>query len=133
MPSKSQHVLHQYDDGWGEGIPVCRRGWIKQGDPKFPRVSFLVGWSGGYTQGNFLNQESRRSHLGSFCNAIKVSNLPECSFTDVSEEKDPIYSMLLNVFEVECACSVECAYVLASRQLWVWSSHPAHFFVEIWS
>ena len=41
----------------------------------------------------FENQECRRSHLKSFCNAIKVSNLPElCLFADVSEEKVPIYS-----------------------------------------
>ena len=35
--------------------------------------------------GNFKNQECRRSYLRSFCNAIKVSNLPElCLFADVS-------------------------------------------------
>ena len=62
-----------------------RRGWIKDGDPKFPRVSLLVGWSGGLPRGNFENQECRSSHLRSFCNAIKVSNLPElCLFADVS-------------------------------------------------
>ena len=47
-------------------------------------------------RGNFENQECRRSHLRSFCNAIKVSNLPElCLLADVSEEKVPIYSMFL--------------------------------------
>ena len=49
----------------------------------------------------------------SFCNAIKVSNLPElCLFADVSEEKVSIYSMLLNDFEVGLASSVRGAYHL---------------------
>ena len=60
------------------------------------------------------------------------SPLPECLFADVSEEKVPIYSMLLNVFEAGRACSVGCAYVLTSRRLRVRSSRPAHSFVEIW-
>ena len=47
----------------------------------------------------------------SFCNAIKVSNLPEVYlFADVSEEKVLIYSMLLNVFEACRASSVGCAW-----------------------
>ena len=83
---------------------------------------------------NFENQECRRSHLRSFCNAIKISNLPElCLFADVSEEKVPIYSMLLNVFEAGRASSVGCAYRLESRRPRVRSSRPAHSFVEIWS
>ena len=79
-------------------------------------------------------QECRRSHLGSFCNAVKVSNLPELYlFADVSEEnsKLPIYFMLLNVFEAGRASSVGCAYGLASRLLQVRSSRLAHSFVEI--
>ena len=57
------------------------------------------GGGGGAPQGNFENQECRRSHLGSFCNAIKVSNLPElCLFADISEEKILIYSMLFKCF-----------------------------------
>ena len=40
-----------------------------------------------------------------------MSDLPElCLFADVSEEKVPIYSMLLNVFEVGRASSVGYAY-----------------------
>ena len=80
------------------------------------------------------NQECRKSHLRSFCNAIKISNLPElCLFADVSEQKVPIYSILLNVFEVDRASLVGCAYHLVSRRSQVRSSHPAHSFVEIWS
>ena len=76
-------------------VAAWRRGWIIECDPKFPHVFLLVGWSGGLLRGNFENQECRRSHLRSFCNAIKVSNLPElCLFADISEEKIPIYSML---------------------------------------
>ena len=89
---------------------------------------------GALPRGNFEIQECRRSHLGSFCNAIKVSNLPElCLFADVSEKnlKLPTYSMLLNVFEVGRASSVGCAYGLASRRLRVRSSRLAHSFVEI--
>ena len=90
--------------------------------------------SEGLPRENFENQECRRSHLRSFCNAIKVSNLPElCLFADVSEEKVPIYSMLLNVFEAGCASSVGCVYRLVSRRSRVRSSRPAHSFVEIWS
>ena len=100
---------------------------------KISSCIFFVGWSGGHPRGNFENEEYRRSHLGSFCNAIKVSNLSECLFADVSEEKVPIYSMLLNVFEAGRAYAVACAYVLASRRLRVRSSRPAHSFVEIWS
>ena len=82
--------------------------------------------------GNFENQKCRKNHLMSFCNAIKVSNLPElCLFADVSEEKVPIYSMLLNGFEVGRASSVGCAYRLVSRLSRVRSSRPAHSFVEI--
>ena len=89
---------------------------------------------GGHPRGNFENQECRRSHLRSFCNAIKISNLPElCLFADVSEEKVPIYSMLLNVFEAGRASSVGCVYRLVSRRPRVRSSRPAHSFVEIWS
>ena len=85
-------------------------------------------------QGNFENQECRKSHLRSFCNAIKVSNLPElCLFADVSEEKVRIYSMLLNVFEVGRASLVGCAYRLVSRRTRVRSTCPAHSFVEVWS
>ena len=85
-------------------------------------------------RGNFENQECRKSHLRSFCNAIKVSNLAElCLFADVSEEEVPIYSMLLNVFEVGRASLVGCAYRLVSRRSRVRSSRPAHYFVEIWS
>ena len=62
---------------------------------------------------NFENQECRRSHLRSFCNAIKVSNLPElCLFADVSEGKVPIYSMFLNVFEAGPASSVVAGSIL---------------------
>ena len=76
---------------------------------------------------NFENQECRRSHLRSFGNAINVSNLPElCLFADVSEEKVPIYSMLLNVLVAGRARPV-------SRRLRVRSSGLAHSFVEIWS
>ena len=85
-------------------------------------------------RGKFESQECRRSHLKSFCTAIKVSNLPElCLFADVSEEKVPIYSMLLNVFEAGRASSVGCAYHLVSRRSRVRSPRPAHSFVEIWS
>ena len=85
-------------------------------------------------RGNLKNQECRKSHLRSFCNAIKVSNLPElCPFADVSEENVAIYSMLLNVFEVGCGSSVGCANRLVSRLSRVRSSRPAHSFVEIWS
>ena len=103
---------------WWEGVEVAawHRGWIKEWDPKFPRVSLLVGWpggGGGHTRGNFENQECRRCHLRSFCNAIKISDLPElCLFAHVSEEKVPIYSMLLNMFEVGRASSVGFAYRL---------------------
>ena len=49
---------------------------------------------------NFENQECRKSHLRSFCNAIKVLRLPEFSiFVDVSEMKVTINFMHLNVFE----------------------------------
>ena len=83
---------------------------------------------GGDTRVNFENQECRRSHLRSFCNAIKISNLPElCLFADVSEEKVPIYSMHLNVFEAGHASSVTCAYRLVSRRPRVRSSRPASF------
>ena len=62
-----------------------------------------------------------------------VSILPElCLFADVSEEKVPIYSMLLNVFEVGRTSLVGCAYRLVSRRSQVRSSRPAHSFVEIW-
>ena len=45
--------------------------------------------------------------IGHFAMRIKVSNLPElCLFADVSEEKVPIYSMLLNVLEAGHARSV---------------------------
>ena len=120
---------------WWEGrVAAWHRGRIKEWDPKFPRVSLLVGWSGGPPQGKFGNQESRKSRLRSFCNAVKVSNLPElCLFADASEEKGPIYSMLLNGFEVRRASSVGCAYFLVSRRSRVRSSRPAHSFVEIWS
>ena len=47
---------------------------------------------------DFENQECRRSHLKSFCNAIKVSNLPElCLFADVSEKKVPIHSTIFKM------------------------------------
>ena len=121
---------------WWEGVEEAawNRGWIKEWDPKFPRVSLLVGWSGGHPRGNFENQDCRRSHLRSFCNAIKISNLPElCLFADVSEEKVPIYSMLLNVFEAGRASSVGCAYRLVSRRPRVRSTRPAHSFAEIWA
>ena len=101
----------------------CR---VVRGPPRTPPPPARPG-------GNFENQECRRCHLGSFCNAIKVSNLPECLFADVSEEKVPIYSMLVNVIEAGRACSVGCANILASRRLRVRSSRPAHSFVEIWS
>ena len=97
--------------------------------------SCRVGRGGGHSRGNFENQECRRSHLRSFCNAIKISNLPElCLFADVSEETVPIYSMLLNVFEAGRASAVGCAYRLVSRRPpRVRSSRSAHSFVEIWS
>ena len=46
---------------------------------------------GGWVPEEILkNQECRRSHLRSFCNAIKVSNLHElCLFADISDEKVP--------------------------------------------
>ena len=73
----------------------------------------VVQGGGGHTRGNFKNQECRRCHLRSFYNAIKISDLPElCLFADVSEEKVPIYCMLLNVFEVGRASLVGCAYRL---------------------
>ena len=78
-----------------------------------PCISSCRVVQGGHTRGNFENQECRRCHLRSFCNAIKISDLPElCLFADVSEEKVPIYSMLLNVFEVGHASSVGWAYRL---------------------
>ena len=82
-------------------------------------------------RGNFEIPECRRSHFGSFCNAIYVSNLPElCLFADVSEEnlKLPIYSMLVNVFQAGRASSVGCTYGLASRRLRVRSSRLVHSF-----
>ena len=88
--------------------------------------SCRVVW-GGLPRGNSENQECRRRHLRSFCNAIKVSNLLElCLFADVSEEKVPIYSMLLNVLEAGRNRSV-------SRLSRVRTSCPAHSFGEIWS
>ena len=87
--------------------------------------------SGGLPRGNFENQEGRRSHLRSFCNAIKILNLRElCLFADVSEEK---LSMPLNVFETGRASSVGCAYCLVSKRWRVRSSSLAHSFMEIWS
>ena len=71
----------------------------------------------------YIQYVCNERHLRSFCNAIKVSNLPElCLFADVSEEKVLIYSMLLNVFEVGRASLVGCAYHLVSRRLQVGSS-----------
>ena len=53
------------------------------------------GGDGGSPEEILKNEEGGRRHLRSFCNVIKVSNLPElCLFADVSEEKVPIYSML---------------------------------------
>ena len=73
-------------------------------------------------------KNAQKAISGQFCIAIKVSNLPEvCLSADVSEEKVPIYSMLLNVFEVGRASSVTCAYSLVSRWSLVRSSHPAFF------
>ena len=71
-------------------MAAWRRGWLKE-FPKFSRVSLLVGWSGGASPEEILkNQDCRRSHLKSFCNAIKVSNLPElCLFADVSRGESP--------------------------------------------
>ena len=66
----------------------------------FPGISscrVVRGGEGGgvLPRGNFEKRKCGRRHLRSFCNAIKVSNLPElCLFTDVLEEKVPIYSML---------------------------------------
>ena len=99
-----------------------------------PRSSSVGWYEWGLPWGNFENQDCRRSHFKSFCNAIKVSNLRElCLFADVSEEKVPIYSMLLNVFENGRASSVGYAYRLVGRRSRVRSSRPAHSFVEIWS
>ena len=135
MPSKSNVFALVYWWGWeGEGVSAWCRGWIKQWDLKFHRVSFLAGWSGGLPRGNFENQECRRSHLRSFWNAIQVSNLPElCLFADDSEENVPVYSMLWNVFEAGRSSSDRCAYGLASRQSQVRSSRSSYSFVEIWS
>ena len=72
---------------------------MKSRNANFPCVP-LVGGSGGPPPKNFENQECRRSHIRSFCNALKVSNLPElCLFAAISEEEVPIYFFLLNVFE----------------------------------
>ena len=89
----------------------------------------MGGGGAGLRGGNFENQLCRRSHLKSFCNAIKVSYVPElCLFADVSEEKVPIYSMLLNVFEASRASTVGCAYRQISRRSRVRSSCPANPF-----
>ena len=69
--------------------------------------------------------EAISGHL-QYAHDKSLSNLPElCLFADVSEEKVPIYSMLLNVFEAGCA------YRLVSRQARV-RFHARHSFVEIW-
>ena len=123
----ANNVLYEYEL-MRAGMAVWHGGWIKEWDPKIPRVSLLAGWSVDLPRGNFENQECTKSHLRSFCIAIKVSNLPEvCLSADVSKEKVPIYSMLLNVFEVGRASSVTCAYSLVSRWSLVRSSHPAFF------
>ena len=89
---------------------------------------------GSSPRGNFENQECMKSHLRSFCNAVKVSNLPQlCLFAEVSEEKVPILSVLVNVFEVGLARSVGCAYRLVSKRSRVRSSLSAHSFVIVWS
>ena len=100
---------------WWEGVEVAawHRGWIKEWDPKFPRVSLLVGWSRGAHPGKVWKPRMQEMLSQVICNAIKISDLPElCLFADVSEEKVPIYSMHLNVFEVGRASSVGCAYRL---------------------
>ena len=77
-----------------------------------PCISSFRVVRGDRPRGNFEKEECRKSHLRSLCNAIKVSNLRELGlFADVSEEKVPIYSMLLNV--------------LVSRWSRVRSSRPA--------
>ena len=77
----------------GEGGGVAHR-LDKRMRSQISPCNLLVGWSGEPPPGKFENQECRKSHLRSFCNAIKVSNLPElCLFADLSEEKVPIYSM----------------------------------------
>ena len=103
---------------------------------KFARVSLLVGWSGGGgTPGEILKTKNAGEAIsGHFAFAIKISNLPAlCLFADVSEEKVPIYSMLLNVFETGRASLVGCPYRLVSRRPRVRSSRPAPSLVEIWS
>ena len=89
----------------------------------------------GATPGEILKTKNAgEAILDHFAFAIKISNLPElCIFADVSEEKVPIYSMLLNGFKTGRASSVGCAYCLVSRRPRVRSSRPAHSFVEIWS
>ena len=129
MPSFITKFLYQYElmrGEWGGGVA--------QRLDKRMRFQISPCISSCREGGNFENQECRKNHLMSFCNAIKVSNLPKlCLFADVSEEKVPIYSILLNDFEVGRASSVGCAYRLVSRLSRVRSSRPAHSFVEIWS
>ena len=49
----------------------------------------------GASPGEILKTKNAGEAIRSFCNAIKVSNLPELRlFADISEEKIPIYSML---------------------------------------
>ena len=122
---------------WWEGVEVTEwhRGWKKEWDPKFARVSLLVGWSGGGggTPGEILKTKNAGEAIpGHFAVANEISNLPElCLFADVWEEKVRIYSMLLNVFETGRASLVCGAYRLLSRRPRVRSSRPAHSFVEI--
>ena len=89
-----------------------------------PCISSCRVVRGGLLRGNFENQECRRSHLRSFCNAIKFSNILElCLFADVSDEKAPIYSMFLNVLEAGRVRSVSrrsrvrssCRHILSWR------------------
>ena len=105
MPSFITKFLYQYElmrGEWGGGVA--------QRLEKRMRSQISPCISSCRKGGNFENRECRKAHLMSFCNAIKVSNLPElCLFADVSEEKVSIYSMLLNDFEVGRASSVGCS------------------------
>ena len=67
---------------------------------QFVHVYLLQEGPGILPRTNFGIRECRRSHIRSFCKALKVSKLPHlCLFATVSEEKVPIYFFLLNVFE----------------------------------